>query len=124
MSSFLTINEVSLKVETISIIWILLAAREESNTKCILGTFAMIDTARFLQDNLKRKDQVIILTGAKTPIGFVGSDGPANLNLAVEKLAKLQPGAYLCMYQQIFTLEEVAKNIDEGKFYSVFREEQ
>lgn len=105
---------------------ILKTVEESKASKIIIthGTFAMIDTARFLADNLKRKDQIIILTGAMTPIGFTNSDAPANLDIAVSKLDELKPGVYVCMNARVFTPEEVAKNINEGKFYSVFREEQ
>jgi hypothetical protein len=37
---------------------------------------------------------------------------------------KLDPRVYVCMNAQAFTPEEVAKNINEGKFYSIFKEEQ
>ena len=106
---------------------ILKVIEESKSSKIIIthGTFTMPDTARYIKDNLKRKDQVVILTGATSPIkGFENSDGPLNLNLAISKLGELKPGVYLCMNKEIFTAEEVAKNIAEGKFYSVFQEEQ
>ena len=98
----------------------ILKAVEESKTDKIIithGIFAMPDTAKFLQDNLKRKDLHIILTGSKTPIGFTGSDAPANLDISVEKLTELQPGIYLCLNQQILTLKEAEKSLSEGNFY-------
>lgn len=106
----------------------LLNTIEKSKSSKIIithGTYTMPDTAKYLQDNLKRKDQVIILTGAMTPLkGFADSDGAPNLDLTVAKLTSLTPGIYFCLNAQIFTPEEVAKNIAEGKFYSVFRNEQ
>lgn len=89
------------------------------------GTYTMPDTAKYLKENLKRKDQTIILTGSMVPIkGFDFSDGPFNLGYAFAQVQKLDPGVYVCMNVRVFTSEEVAKNIAEGKFYSVFREEQ
>ena len=93
---------------------------EDSKEKKIIithGIFAMPDTAKFLQDNLKRKDLFIILTGSKTPIGFTGSDAPANLDFAMKKLTELQPGIYLCLNQQILTIKEAEKSLSEGNFY-------
>ena len=41
------------------------------------GTYTIPDTGRFLEANLKRKDQVIIITGSMIPLaGFSPSDGP------------------------------------------------
>ncbi len=89
------------------------------------GTYTMPDTARFLKENLKRRDQVIVLTGSMVPIkGFDFSDGPFNLGYAFAQVQKLPAGVYVCMNARSFTPDEVAKNIEEGKFYSVFREEQ
>lgn len=101
---------------------------EESDANRILithGTYTMPDTARYLKANLKRHDQVIILTGSMTPLkGFELSDDPFNLGYAVAKLQELEPGVYLCMNGKVFSADEVAKNLAEGKFYSIFSDEQ
>src|SRR5579884_1970056 len=101
---------------------------EESDATRILvthGTYTMPDTARYLKANLKRHDQVIILTGSMTPLkGFELSDAPFNLGYAVAKLQELEPGVYLCMNGKVFSADEVAKSLAEGKFYSVFSDEQ
>ncbi len=105
-----------------------LKAIEQSQADKIIvthGTYTMPDTAKFLKEHLKRKDQVIVLTGSMVPIkGFDFSDGPFNLGYAFAQSQKLEPGVYVCMNARVFTPEEVAKNIEEGKFYSVFKEEQ
>lgn len=101
---------------------------EESDSKKIIvthGTYTMPDTARFLEKHLKRKDQVVVLIGSMVPIsGFDFSDGPFNLGYAIANAQKLSPGVYVCMNAQVFSAQEVAKNIAEGKFYSVFQEKQ
>lgn len=106
----------------------LLAGIEASpNTKIIIthGTYTMPDTAKFLKANLKRKDQTIILTGSMVPLeGFIPSDAPFNLGYALAKVDDLAPGVYLCMNGRTFTPDEVAKNLAEGKFYSVFEKKQ
>jgi len=102
----------------------LLKIIEESPDQKIIithGTYTMPDTARFLKANLKRNDQVIILTGSFIPIkGFSPSDGPFNLGYAVAQLDKLQPGIYVCMNGKTFNPEEVIKLMSEGTFTSIF----
>jgi L-asparaginase len=101
---------------------------ENSPAKKIIlthGTYTMPDTARYIKENLKRDDQVIVLTGSMVPInGFDFSDGPFNLGFALAQTQVLEPGVYVCMNARVFTPDEVAKNIEEGKFYSVFNDEQ
>ncbi|MES2023780.1 MAG: asparaginase domain-containing protein [Patescibacteria group bacterium] len=102
----------------------ILKAIEKSKSKKIIithGTYTMPDTARFLTSQLKRKDKVIILTGAMIPLtGFSPSDAPFNLGYALASVKTLKPGVYVCMNGQIFGSSEVAKRISEGKFVSVF----
>lgn len=106
----------------------LLKAIEESEAEKIIithGTYTMSDSAKYLKDHLKRKDQIVVLTGSMVPIkGFDFSDGPFNLGYAFAQAQKLDPGVYVCMNAKVFTPEEVAKNIAEGKFYSIFNEKQ
>lgn len=106
---------------------VLRAIEESEATKIIIthGTYTMPDTAKYLKKKLKRKDQVIILTGSMVPIkGFDFSDGPFNLGFAFAQVQKLEPGIYVCMNAKVFTPDEIAKNIAEGKFYSVFEDKQ
>jgi len=89
------------------------------------GTYTMPDTARFLKSNLNRKDQVIILTGSMAPIkGFDFTDAPFNLGYALAQAQTQKPGIYLCMNGKTFTPDEVAKNLSEGRFYSIFSKKQ
>lgn len=106
---------------------VLKAIEESEATKIIIthGTYTMPDTARYIKDKLKRKDQTIVLTGSMVPIkGFDFSDGPFNLGFAFAQTKSLEPGVYVCMNARAFTPEEVAKNIEEGKFYSIFSDKQ
>ncbi|OGZ00478.1 MAG: hypothetical protein A2946_00505 [Candidatus Liptonbacteria bacterium RIFCSPLOWO2_01_FULL_53_13] len=89
------------------------------------GTYTMPDTAKYLKANLVRRDQTIVLTGSMVPLsGFWNSDAPFNLGYAVAKVESLPPGIYLCMNGRTFNPDEVAKNLSEGKYYSVFEREQ
>lgn len=106
---------------------VLHALEKTQATKVIIthGTYTMPDTARYLAANLKRNDQTIALTGSMVPLkGFTESDAPLNLGYAFAKLEELKPGIYLCMNGRTFSAEEVAKNISEGKFFSVFDKKQ
>ena len=87
------------------------------------GTYTMPDTAKFIEANLKRADQTIIFTGSMIPLdGFYPTDAPFNLGYALANAQHLSPGVYLCMNGDTFTPNEVAKNLHEGIFYSVFRQ--
>lgn len=106
---------------------VLNAIEGSDTTKIIIthGTYTMPDTARYLKENLKRKDQTIVLTGSMVPIkGFDFSDGPFNLGFTFGEVLRLPPGIYVCMNARVFTPEEVAKNKEEGKFYSTFLDKQ
>ena len=87
------------------------------------GTYTMPDAARYLQANLKRKDQVIILTASMLPIAeFTMSDGCFNLGYAVAKVQNLKPGIYICMNGKVFASTEVIKVISQGRFSSILGE--
>jgi L-asparaginase len=87
------------------------------------GTYTMPDTARFLKANLKRRDQIIILTGSMIPIsGFTFSDAPFNLGYALAQLGTLKPGVYVCMNGRNFIPGEVLKSLYEARFSSIFGE--
>ena len=86
------------------------------------GTYTMPDTARFLKANLKRSDQVVVLTASAIPIqGFAPSDGPFNLGYAVAQCEHLKPGVYVAMNGKVFAPEEVIKIISEARFASIFQ---
>ncbi len=106
----------------------ILAVIEQSPYSKIIithGTYTMPDTGRIIKANLKRKDQAIVLTGAMAPLrGFDGSDAAFNLGYAIAKVQQLESGVYICMNGRTFTSEEVAKNLSEGKYFSVFKEKQ
>lgn len=96
---------------------------EKSSCKHIVithWTYTMPDSARFLQANLKRKDQVIILTGSMLPMAeFTMSDWGFNLGYAIAKLWNLPNGIYVCMNGKVFSSNEVIKIISEGRFSSI-----
>ncbi|MFA5352351.1 MAG: asparaginase domain-containing protein [Candidatus Gracilibacteria bacterium] len=85
------------------------------------GTYTMPDTARFLKNNLKKKNQTIILTGSMIPLeGFSPSDGGFALGYAIAQIQILPAGIYVCMNGKVFNPDEVVKVLSEGRFSSVF----
>ncbi len=99
---------------------------ENSHCKHVIityGTYTVPDAARFIEANLKRKDQVIILTASMTPMsGFAMSDGPFNLGYALAKVQDLEPGIYICINGKVFSSNEVMKVMSQGMFASIFGE--
>lgn len=98
---------------------------EKSSCKKIIithGTYTMARSARFLEENLKRRDQTIILTGSMVPIAeFTMSDGGFNLGYAVSKVQDLSPGIYVCMNGTVSSAGEVVKSVSERRFSSIIR---
>lgn len=80
---------------------------EESDALKVIithGTYTIPDTASFLEDNLKRRDQVVIVTGAMIPIkGFETSDGPFNLGYSIAQVNTLSAGVYVCVSARVYT---------------------
>jgi L-asparaginase len=101
-----------------------LATIEKSPHKRIIvthGTYTMPDTARYLEANLKRKDQTIIFTGSYIPIdGFAPSDGTFNLGYAISQVQVLPVGIYVCMNGKVFEPSEIRKALYEGRFESIY----
>ena len=101
---------------------------EKSHHKKIIithGTYTMPDTSRFLKANLKRKDQTVIITGSIIPLlGFSPSDGPFAIGYAIAKTQDLKNGIYVCMNGKVFSSEEVIKVNKEGRFSSIFGEDE
>jgi len=103
---------------------VLKAVENSEANKIIIthGTYTMPDTAKFIEANIKRKGQTIVFTGSMIPLeGFYPTDATFNLGFALSKSQELPPGIYLCMNGDTFTPQEVAKNLGEGKFYSIFK---
>lgn len=95
---------------------------EESDAQKIIithGTFTMAKTGQFLKKNLARKDRVIILTGAMSPLLFKNSDAPSNLKFSLKMVKKLRPGVYICMHKRVLDPIEAVKDIKKEKIYSI-----
>jgi len=88
------------------------------------GTYTIGQTLDYLQKNLKRNDQTIMLTGSMLPIsGFAPSDGPFNLGYAIAKIEQLPAGIYVCMNANILLEKKiVVKKISKSKHTEFFGE--
>lgn len=97
---------------------------EESPTKNIIvthGRYTIPDSMRYLQKNLKRKDQTIVFTASTTPlIAFDFSDAPFNLGYSFAKVQDLPAGIYICTEGRYFDLEKVNQYIEDGRLHEIF----
>mgnify|MGYP003964479695 CR=1 FL=1 len=103
---------------------ILSEVEASSHTKVLIthGTYTLGDTARYLKVNLKRDDQIVVLTASAIPImGFSPSDGPFSLGYAIAKLEHLSPGVYVAVNGHVFSPEEIMKVMSEARFTSIFQ---
>ena len=98
--------------------------REEILKTCIVcpenriiithGTDTMIETARFLGNDVKGK--TVVLVGAMIPYAFGASDALFNLGCAFSAVQALQQGVYITMNGNIFHWDNVRKNKQSGEF--------
>jgi len=78
------------------------------------GSFTMAQTAKFLlTQNLPK---TIVLVGSVIPINKDKSDALFNLGSAVTAVQLLDNGVYITMNGQIFTADNVKKNLDKVIF--------
>ncbi len=80
------------------------------------GTDTMVDTGMLLQRSLPDLRVPIVLTGAMTPLGFEASDGLQNLTESLLAARVLQPGVYVVMHNQVFSVDRVRKDRDLARF--------
>lgn len=99
--------------------------RESDNTAFIIthGTYTMPDTARYLERLLTPEElaqKTIVITGSMVPHNFNNSDAGFNLGFAYAIATSAKGGVYICMNGRVFDADEVAKNVAEGRFVSLF----
>ena len=89
---------------------------ERSSSQQVLithGTDGMIKTAQRLS---KIDGKTIVLTGSLQPAAFARNDAVFNIGAAVSAVQTLRFGVYLVMNGQIFTPDNVVKNVSENRF--------
>jgi L-asparaginase len=98
--------------------------REEILKKCVNcmekrvivthGTDTMVETARLLGNNVRRK--TVVLFGAMIPYAFGASDALFNLGCAFSAVQVLRQGVYITMNGKVFRWDNVKKNRESGVF--------
>ncbi|HEY5441976.1 MAG TPA: asparaginase domain-containing protein [Candidatus Saccharimonadales bacterium] len=78
------------------------------------GTDTMVETARFLGENIQ--DKTIVLVGSMIPYAFKGSDALFNLGAGVTAVQILDKGVFITMNGKVFNWDEVKKNFEIGEF--------
>lgn len=85
------------------------------------GSYTVVDTARYVEKNLKNKNKAVIFVCSLIPImGFTPTDAGFNLGYAVAQSQELPKGVYVCMNGRVFTPEEVIKVLATGRFTSAY----
>lgn len=83
------------------------------------GTYTMPDTARYLDKNMKTK-KAVVLTGSVIPLkGYEMSDAAFNLGFAIATLLNMESGVRIALQGYVFSPDDVAKNLAEGRFFSL-----
>jgi len=86
---------------------------EEKHIIITHGTDTMVDTAKVLS---RINNKTIVLTGALEPALFVTSDALFNIGCAVAAVQTLPPNIYIAMNGQIFTWDNVVKDVENNRF--------
>lgn len=100
---------------------ILEAVRAAPEKKILIthGTSTMVETAQFLTKQTELSDKAIVLTGAMRPFSLMRSDAPFNLGCAIGALNVLDKGVFITMNGNLFTPDNVIKNVAEGRFQTL-----
>jgi L-asparaginase len=77
------------------------------------GTDGMIETGKVLTGI---KNKTIVLTGALQPAAFAHNDAVFNIGCSVTAIQCLPVGVYIVMNGEIFTPDNVTKNLKENRF--------
>lgn len=89
---------------------------ERCKEDCVLvthGTDGMVRTGQALTGIAGK---TIILTGALQPAAFKHSDAIFNIGCALGALQASPPGVYIAMNGQLFTIDNVRKNLERNCF--------
>jgi L-asparaginase len=92
--------------------------RETEEKRIIIthGTDTMVETARTLAAVV---DKTIVLTGALQPALFKTSDAMFNIGCAIAAVQTMQANVYIAMNGQIFTHDNVVKDVAKNKFINI-----
>ena len=91
-------------------------AAEEERIIITHGTDTMTKTASSLA---AIKGKTVVLTGALQPALFKTSDAMFNIGCAIGAVQVLPPNIYIAMNGQVFTHDNVVKNLELNRFTSL-----
>lgn len=92
-------------------------SRDAKNVIVTHGTFTIVDTARALKARLSSDDRTILCVGSWIPFGESGSDAPAQMKFALEKLRQRVPGVWISMDGQLWDPDTTEKReISPGRW--------
>ena len=83
------------------------------------GTDTMVETALSLKRHAPLCEKTIILTGAMRPFKLGHSDASFNLGSALMAAQLAQPGIWIAMNGQLFSANQVTKNLTLGQFEAI-----
>jgi len=89
---------------------------EEDHIIITHGTDTMVETAKVLS---KITDKTIIITGALQPALFKTSDAMFNIGCAIAAVQTLPANVYIAMNGQIFTHDNVVKDVANNRFVTI-----
>ena len=89
---------------------------EEDHIIITHGTDTMVETAKVLS---KITDKTIIITGALQPALFKTSDAMFNIGCAIAAVQTLPANVYIAMNGQIFTHDNVVKDVTNDRFVTI-----
>ena len=94
---------------------------ESNNIIVTHGTYTMADTAKWLQQNVKKLgSKKVVFTGSFYPlVGYCPSDAGFNLGYAMGVINGLGPGVYVAMNAEVFEPSKVKKDMERGKFAKI-----
>lgn len=93
----------------------LIENRPEQRIIITHGTDTLIESARFLESQLKNR--CIVLTGAMRPERFSNSDAAINLGMALAAVQLLHDGVYICIQGLVKQASLMRRKLENGSFY-------
>jgi L-asparaginase len=93
------------------------------STKCPIvithGTDTMVTSGVLIEESFPKLEVPIVLTGAMTPLGFDRSDGLQNLTESLLATQLIDPGVYVVMHGQVFSVSQTRKDPKRKTFVRI-----
>lgn len=93
----------------------LIESTEENSIIITHGTDTMLETAKYLDEQLKNK--LIIITGAMRPERFSNSDASTNLGCAIGAVNVLDSGIFIAMHGIVKHFSNIKRDPKSGKYF-------